>query len=80
MDAMVQLADWYHDQSEDLLALYLDGLSNPEGNEPVFQSGLINGKGQFNCSISNAKDNCNVIPPSRILIPRGTLIAYNIGI
>ncbi|KAJ3321863.1 ferroxidase fet3 [Blyttiomyces sp. JEL0837] len=49
-DKTIQLADWYHDQSDNLLAWYLNMDTNPEGNEPVFNSSLINGKGQFNCS------------------------------
>ncbi|ORY41700.1 Cupredoxin [Rhizoclosmatium globosum] len=49
-DVAFQLADWYHEQSEDLLGWYLDSTTNPGGNEPVWNSGLINGVGQFNCS------------------------------
>ncbi|KAJ3058559.1 hypothetical protein HDU99_006751, partial [Rhizoclosmatium hyalinum] len=49
-DVVFQLADWYHEQSEDLLGWYLDSTTNPGGNEPVWNSGLINGVGQFNCS------------------------------
>ncbi|KAJ3075694.1 hypothetical protein HDU98_007251 [Podochytrium sp. JEL0797] len=48
-DVVVQLSDWYHTQSEDMLKWYLNGTLNPEGDEPGWNSGLINGVGQFNC-------------------------------
>ena len=44
------MTDWYHDFSTDLLKFYLNGTLNPNGEEPVFNSGLINGKGYFDCS------------------------------
>jgi len=40
----VQLTDWYHDSSINLSSFYLSGKRNPDGEEPVFNSGLINGK------------------------------------
>ncbi|KAJ3321862.1 ferroxidase fet3 [Blyttiomyces sp. JEL0837] len=49
-DQTIQLADWYHDQSDNLLAWYKNKDTNPDGNEPVFNSSLINGRGQFDCS------------------------------
>ncbi|TPX68309.1 hypothetical protein CcCBS67573_g07214 [Chytriomyces confervae] len=47
---LIQLSDWYHEPSQSLSDWYLSSKTNPDGNEPVFQSGLINGIGQFNCT------------------------------
>lgn len=44
----VMLTDWYHHPTGTLLAKYLSPESN--GYEPVPNSGLINGKGKFNCA------------------------------
>ncbi|KAJ3284165.1 hypothetical protein HDU79_008436 [Rhizoclosmatium sp. JEL0117] len=49
-EAMLLLSDWYHEQSEVLLERYLDGAINPDGIEPIWDSGLINGIGQFECT------------------------------
>ncbi|KAJ3084447.1 hypothetical protein HDU99_000878, partial [Rhizoclosmatium hyalinum] len=49
-EAMLLLSDWYHEQSEVLLERYLDGAINPDGIEPIWDSGLINGIGQFECA------------------------------
>ncbi|KAF9105657.1 hypothetical protein BGX29_011759 [Mortierella sp. GBA35] len=48
----VILTDWYHQATGPLLQHYLS--PDSRGHEPVPNSGLINGKGSFNCS--------NVIP------------------
>jgi hypothetical protein len=42
------LTDWYHQPTGALLAHYLSEASG--GFEPVPNSGLINGKGVFNCA------------------------------
>ncbi|KAI8620075.1 Cupredoxin [Chytriomyces sp. MP71] len=49
-DYTIQLSDWYHEPSQYLSDWYLNSETNPDGNEPVFQSGLMNGIGQYNCS------------------------------
>ena len=59
----VELSDWYHDSSADLLKFYLNGTLNPNGEEPVFNSGLINGQGYFDCS-KTTKQCHHVLRPS----------------
>ncbi|KIJ23523.1 multicopper oxidase [Sphaerobolus stellatus SS14] len=46
---VVQMADWYHDQSQDLLVQYLSpfGIQGTQGNEPVPDAGTLNGAGQY---------------------------------
>ncbi|CAG8534192.1 4898_t:CDS:2, partial [Racocetra persica] len=44
---VVTLTDWYHGQSKDLLAQFLT--PGYTGLNPVPDSGLISGKGQYNC-------------------------------
>ncbi|KAJ3309889.1 ferroxidase fet3 [Blyttiomyces sp. JEL0837] len=68
-DQTIQLADWYHEQSDNLLAWYLDGDKNPDGNEPVFNSGLINGRGQFDCKFT--KMDCQTRRPASITVVPG---------
>ncbi|KZT43398.1 hypothetical protein SISSUDRAFT_978652 [Sistotremastrum suecicum HHB10207 ss-3] len=48
-DLVVELSDWYHDFSTDLLAQYLspDGIQGTPGNEPVPDGGTLNGLGQY---------------------------------
>lgn len=48
-ELVVQINDWYHDQSSVLLAQYLspEGIAGTQGNEPVPDSGTINGLGQY---------------------------------
>ncbi|KAF8524707.1 multicopper oxidase 2A [Hysterangium stoloniferum] len=48
-ELMVQMADWYHDMSEDLLAQYFSpfGIQGTQGNEPVADAGTLNGLGQY---------------------------------
>ncbi|KAA1477561.1 multicopper oxidase 2A [Dentipellis sp. KUC8613] len=48
-DLVVQMSDWYHDQSEDLLEQYFNpfGLQGTPGNEPVPDGGTLNGLGQY---------------------------------
>lgn len=60
-EVLVSLADHYHNSSDDLTDFYLNSTLNPDGNEPVFQSGLINGRGQFNCSATTLP--CNPSAP-----------------
>ncbi|KAI8611842.1 Cupredoxin [Chytriomyces sp. MP71] len=49
-DYTLQLADWYHSSSKNLLASYQNSTLNPNGSEPVWVTGVINGIGQVNCS------------------------------
>lgn len=56
------MADWYHQTSSVLLKQYLSSASNPNGNEPVFKTGLINGNGVFDCSKTNLP--CTPKPPT----------------
>lgn len=47
----VQLADWYHTKSDELMkAMMMD----TSGDEPVWNSVLVNGLGQVNCSALDA--------------------------
>ncbi|KAI8610624.1 Cupredoxin, partial [Chytriomyces sp. MP71] len=46
-DTVIQLSDWYHAPSADMLAWYMNSETNPGGNEPVWDTGLINGIGQL---------------------------------
>ncbi|KAJ1552837.1 hypothetical protein HK405_009845, partial [Cladochytrium tenue] len=49
-DTTFQLADWYHASAESLAtSFYLNGSANPLGMEPMFDSGLINGRGVYDC-------------------------------
>lgn len=57
----IQLSDWYHKQSELLANDFLNSDINPEGDEPVWETSLINGLGNFNCN--KTKMSCNKIQP-----------------
>ncbi|KAN0135814.1 multicopper oxidase 2A [Lactarius tabidus] len=48
-EIVIQMADLYHNQSQDLLAEYLspEGIAGTQGNEPVPDGGSINGLGQY---------------------------------
>ncbi|KAJ3066780.1 hypothetical protein HDU98_009968, partial [Podochytrium sp. JEL0797] len=71
-EATLQLSDWYHTQSESLLAWYLNSTTNPNGNEPVWDSGLINGIGQFDCSQLKSPSGCLKKDPFVQTIAQGT--------
>ncbi|KAJ3066776.1 ferroxidase fet3 [Podochytrium sp. JEL0797] len=73
-EATLQLSDWYHAQSEPLLAWYLNGTTNPDGNEPVWDSGLINGIGQFDCSQLKSPSGCLKMNPFVQMIQQGTTV------
>ncbi|KAJ3311634.1 ferroxidase fet3 [Boothiomyces sp. JEL0838] len=57
-DYTIQLTDWYHQQSSVLAANFLNPTLNPNGNEPVWSAGLINGNGRYNCTATDSS-NCN---------------------
>jgi len=48
-EIIVVLSDWYHEQSPTLVQTYLAPGGN--GNEPIPDSGLINGKGRYDCAL-----------------------------
>ena len=49
-DIVVLLGDWYHNQSATLFASYSNPNSYLHTSEPMWSSGLINGRGQYDCS------------------------------
>lgn len=51
-DVLLMVGDWFHRSGDDILAWYANPASF--GNEPVPDSLLINGKGQFDCSMAVA--------------------------
>ncbi|KAJ3321864.1 ferroxidase fet3, partial [Blyttiomyces sp. JEL0837] len=51
-DLTVQLTDWYHETSTVLVSNFL----SPLQAYPMFSSGLINGRGQFNCTTAKLKN------------------------
>ena len=57
-EMIVQLGDWYHRPAEELARKFLDPTSELDGNEPVWSSGLINGRGTYNCSAPGADQPC----------------------
>ncbi|KAJ3332470.1 hypothetical protein HDU76_000116 [Blyttiomyces sp. JEL0837] len=65
-DQTIQLADWYHEQSESLIDYYLNVL---QGDEPVFQSGLINGRGKFDCAFTML--DCQDVGPAWVNVTYG---------
>ncbi|KAJ3115095.1 ferroxidase fet3 [Phlyctochytrium bullatum] len=50
-EAVLQLADWHHEDAERLMSAYL---ADPDGVEPMFRSVLANGRGKFDCDAANA--------------------------
>ena len=57
----IQLTDWYHAQSETLSSDFLNNVLNPDGNEPVWETSLMNGRGTFSCQKTKMK--CNNTQP-----------------
>ncbi|KAM0345639.1 hypothetical protein ACHAPU_006293 [Fusarium lateritium] len=49
-DHLVMASDWFHRNQTEVLQWFADASSR--GNEPVPDSFLINGQGQFNCSMA----------------------------
>lgn len=60
-ELVVTLADWYHQESEVLTQSYLSPAS--QGNEPIPDSGLINGKGRYNCQNAEPGARCSQNAP-----------------
>jgi len=60
-EVIVQLSDWYHSDSGTLTQSYLSPTS--QGNEPIPDSGLINGRGRYNCANAPAGSQCNSNSP-----------------
>ncbi|GAA5967216.1 hypothetical protein JCM21900_003585 [Sporobolomyces salmonicolor] len=70
IDQIVVINDWYHTES----TVIVDALQTPEGFQGTFkapspQSGLINGRGQWNCSFATVLDTCNELPPLVFTFP-----------
>jgi len=55
------LSDWYHTESTRLMEEYLAPGGN--GNEPIPDAGLINGKGRFNCRLASPGASCTPNAP-----------------
>lgn len=53
LEAFAQLSDWYHVDSSKLSKLYLNGKKNPDGDEHIPISGLINGHGCYKSEQGN---------------------------
>lgn len=54
-ERLVQLTDWYHEDSMTVIQKYMNPHWNPEGHEPVWSSGLVNGNGRYNCDVLGDK-------------------------
>ncbi|TMW59978.1 hypothetical protein Poli38472_000020 [Pythium oligandrum] len=71
----VELTDWYHEQSAVLLAQLTDPVMNPSGNEPVWDTVLINNRGRFDCSKLNGSlvslPCTNIQPLTRFMFQHG---------
>ncbi|CAF1156762.1 unnamed protein product [Didymodactylos carnosus] len=52
-EEIFMLSDWYHKQALTLQKYYLSKSS--DGNEPVPDTGLINGIGQYNCAVKKCQ-------------------------
>jgi iron transport multicopper oxidase len=68
-EIIIQLTDWYHQQSDLLVSNYLDPNVNPNGNEPVWDTSLLNGKGAFNCNKTKLQCNTNQPVPNFVFVP-----------
>ncbi|CAG8440506.1 4203_t:CDS:2 [Funneliformis caledonium] len=55
-ELIVMITDWYHEESAILLKRYLS--PDSQGDEPVPNNGLINGKNNYNCEWASDKSNC----------------------
>eukprot|EP00456_Euglypha_rotunda_P035118 TRINITY_DN2707_c0_g1_i37.p1 TRINITY_DN2707_c0_g1~~TRINITY_DN2707_c0_g1_i37.p1 ORF type:complete len:404 (+),score=50.34 TRINITY_DN2707_c0_g1_i37:139-1350(+) len=53
---IIQVTDWYHELAAELTNFYMSAAS--EGNEPLPDSGLVNGLGIYNCSGAAKPDRC----------------------
>ena len=58
-ERIIHLADWYHSQTDDMLKAFM--APGVDGVEPIPDSGLINGKGRYNCDyIGSIPANANL--------------------
>lgn len=46
-DVTIEISDWYHEQSDVLLQQMM---ADPSGNEPVWNSVIVNNRGRFDCN------------------------------
>ena len=53
-DRIVILHDWYHNSTAALSQWFLSP-ANPDGNEPLPDSALINGMGQYDCTVARSQ-------------------------
>ena len=58
---VISLVDWYHDTASSLLKLRL--APGYEGFNPIPDSGLISGKGRYNCSAAPEDSKCKSNAP-----------------
>ena len=73
-EIIVLLEDWYHNQSSILFTSFADPNSYLQTNEPVWSSGLINGRGQYDCSAVDKTDpfiSCTYRPLLSFLFTHG---------
>lgn len=63
----ISFADFYHNKTAQMMAWYKSPAS--QGNEPVPDSGLLNGRGHFNCSLTSKP--CKALPYERFKIKPG---------
>ncbi|RHZ77601.1 hypothetical protein Glove_174g53 [Diversispora epigaea] len=61
---VITLSDWYHSPSSVLLPLRL--APGYRGRNPIVDSGLISGRGQYNCSAAPSDAECNSDSPQPI--------------
>ncbi|KAI9005033.1 Cupredoxin, partial [Hyaloraphidium curvatum] len=71
---VIAFSDQYHTPTPELMAWYKSPES--QGNEPVPDSGLINGQGRFNCSNAGSKP-CTPRPYPRIEVQSGKNYLYH---
>ncbi|GAA5865276.1 hypothetical protein JCM1840_003973 [Sporobolomyces johnsonii] len=70
IDQIVVINDWYHTES----TVIVNALQTPEGFQGTFkapspQTGLINGRGQWDCSFATTLDTCNELAPLEFTFP-----------
>jgi FtsP/CotA-like multicopper oxidase with cupredoxin domain len=73
-ERILQFSDFYHNQTAQLTSWFLSPAS--QGNEPVPDAGLVNGKGRFNCSLTDKP--CETQPFQRIKVEAGKRYLFRI--
>lgn len=54
-DYVLQLTDWYHEESASLFNQFTNITLNPSGAKPVWNTVLINNRGRINCTLVDKK-------------------------